>query len=595
MSPMKRIFFLASSILLVMLTATMIFTGAISTASAETTAHPRPVAMTTTTATPIKHERAPPLFLDYDTGNIIHEKTLKVKAVDKSGAGQIRGVWTTIKTPEGVTLGSGFTPLTFVGREGTKYVVTVSNFEAKAFQQWRDDGSKSKQRTIILSNDTELAALYDTGNSFTGFTPLTFTRTKAGGPELTVKALALDGNKELHMWAIIVPQPQSASSKNNSNNSTTYKLYASNFYGYVFDHWNDGDRDRVHDVTVNKSMTMIAYYKLGSGIASGDSITPTAFVDSSISKIVRTQSGLVASDSLKTGDLSKWHLFGNAIATNAPHSGIEDKDGLHVGILAPSANRWSGYFAISPLTLAKLYHVRITLPDARPMKNSGMADAALYVQQEMYRDPRINSVGCGADIFPAATHWGVGWAQGNATMQTFHQAVYVDESPNQPTTRECTLVTNGDNKLTAYIDGEKVFSSDTMHLNMPKPFQSYLELQTDSNAPSQGQMFTGTFTDYYETAGEFLTVNGVKPGLVVRLTDGSSSSSGNVLSSAIATGNGTAQLDVGRYHMPLYGSLQVLDAKGVNILASTEGPLGNIYGGDVFGISDPAVEVRSEA
>jgi hypothetical protein len=315
---------------------------------------------------------------------------------------------------------------------------------------------------------------------------------------------------------------------------------------------------------------------------SNASQTTTTAAYASLTKIVKIQSGLVASDFLTTGDLSRWHLFGDAVARNAPHSGFEDKDGLHIGIVAPRDNAWSGYFAISPLEQAKLYHVRISLPDARPVKN--MADAALYVQQEMYRDPRIDSIGCGADIFPAETRWGVGWGNGNATTQTFHQAVYVDKSPNQPTSRECTLITNGDNELTAYIDGKKVFSSEAMHLNMPKPFQSYLELQTNSNSPSQGQMFTGAFTDYYETSGEFLTVSGARPGLVVRLTDGTSE---NVLASAIASANGTALMDLGKYHMPLYGSIQVLDAKGVNILASTEGPIADIYGGDIYGVSGP--------
>lgn len=228
--------------------------------------------------------------------------------------------------------------------------------------------------------------------------------------------------------------------------------------------------------------------------------------------ISRMKSGLVASDSLTTGNLSRWHLFGDAIARNAPHLGYEDKDGLHIGIVAPERNKWSGYFAISPLTQAKLYHVRITLPEARPTAN--MVDAALYVQQEMYKDPLIDSIGYGADIFPSVARWAVGWWSGNATAQNFHKAVYVDKTSSQPTAGECTLVTNGDNELTAYIDGEKVFSSNTMHLNMPKPFQSYLELQTNSNAPLQARMFTGTFADYYETTSEFLTVSDAKPGLV---------------------------------------------------------------------------------
>ena len=314
----------------------------------------------------------------------------------------------------------------------------------------------------------------------------------------------------------------------------------------------------------------------------GSLVVTSIDAHSAPSTISRTKSGLVASDSLTTGNLSRWHLFGDAIARNAPHLGYEDKGGLHVGIVAPEMNRWSGYFAISSLTQAKLYHVRITLPEARPAAN--MVDAAFYVQQEMYKDPRIDSIGCGADIFPNVTHWAVGWGSGNATTQNFHQTIYVDKASSQPTARECTLGTNGDNELTAYIDGEKVFSSNTMHLNMPKPFQSYLELQTNSNAPLQARMFTGTFTDYYETTSEFLTVSDAKPGLIVRLVNGTLES---ILSSAIASANGTALLNIGKYHMPLHGSIQVLDAKGANILASTDGPVASIYGGDSFSVSIP--------
>lgn len=319
------------------------------------------------------------------------------------------------------------------------------------------------------------------------------------------------------------------------------------------------------------------YFRNSSG---NSTIVATAYADSLIRPIVKTQSGLVVSDTLTTGDSSRWHLFGTAIARNATHVGSEDASGLHIGVLAPSENRWSGFFAISPLTKATLFHVRISLPDARPIKN--MADVALYVQQEMYKDPRINSIGCGADIFPNTTHWAVGWGQGNSTTQTFHQTVYTDSSPNQPATRECTLVTNGDNDLTTYIDGKNVFSSKTMHLNMPRPFQSYLESQTNSATSSNGRIYVGTFTDYYETTSEFVTVTGAEPGSIIKMTNGT----GVILSSASASANGTALLDIGKYHMPIKGSIQVFDAAGVNMLASTPGQVGGVYGGDMFSVSN---------
>lgn len=63
----------------------------------------------------------------------------------------------------------------------------------------------------------------------------------------------------------------------------------------------------------------------------------------------------------------------------------------------------------------------------------------------------------------------------------------------------------------------------------------------------------------------------------------------SILSSAIASANGTALLDIGKYRMPIYGSIQVLDAKGANILAPTDGPVAGIYGGDSFSVSVPRV------
>ena len=341
------------------------------------------------------------------------------------------------------------------------------------------------------------------------------------------------------------------------------------------------------------TMILSGYYNYFRNSSGQNVIIAPAYADSQIHPIIKTQSGLVASDALTTGDLSRWHLFGTAVARNATHVGSEDASGLHIGVLAPRENKWSGFFAISPLTKATLFHVKMSLPDARPMKN--MADVALYVQQEMYKDPRINSVGCGADIFPDSTRWSVGWGQGNSTTQTFHQTVYTDSnnSSNQPATRECTLVTNGDNELKAYIDGKEVFSSKTMHLNMPRPFQSYLELQTNSATPSNGRIYVGTFTDYYETTGEFVTVTGAAPGSMVEMTNGTSNV---ILSSAFASANGTALLDIGKYHMPIKGSIQVFDAAGVNMLASTQGPVGGgIYGGDMFSVSNNSVPQPSPA
>jgi hypothetical protein len=323
-------------------------------------------------------------------------------------------------------------------------------------------------------------------------------------------------------------------------------------------------------------VTLFAIAAFGSTARNG------AYAANPPATIYRTMSGLVVSDSLTSGDTSGWVFNGSAVGQNAPHSASEDSFGLKIGVLAPSAGNWAGYFGITSLTPAHLFHARITLGDARPV--SGFQDTAVYVQQEMFKDPRIDAMGCGADVYPTETHWTISLQAGDATHEVVSQTIYSDNSANQPTSRECTLVTNGDNQMTAYIDGQKVFSSTKMNLNMPEPFQYYLELQTNSVIPSTGQTFTGTFTDYYATTSDSIKVVNAGAGSVVRVVD---AASGNVLASFVADSTGTAFVDVGRYHMPINANVVVYDSPGTNVLASTA-TAGGMYGGDVYNVGSSA-------
>lgn len=307
---------------------------------------------------------------------------------------------------------------------------------------------------------------------------------------------------------------------------------------------------------------------------------PSASQTSGPVQIYKVQSGLVSSDSLTTGDTSKWQFNGSAaeMQPNAPHEAFEDSSGMLIGVLAPSANNWAGYFAISPLTPAKLFHARVIVPDTKPI--SGTYNVAVYLQQEMNQDPRIDAMGCGADIFPTETRWNISLQAGDKNHELVYQSIYTNNNPSLPLSRECTLVTNGSNELTAYIDGEKVFSSSKMNLNMPQPFQYYLETQTNSVSPSSGNMFTGRFTDYYATTSDKIKVINAVAGSVVRVVD---VTSGNVLASSTSDSTGTAFVDVGGYHMPINANVVVYDTTGTVVLATTKQSPG-IYGGDVYNI-----------
>lgn len=133
---------------------------------------------------------------------------LTVESVDLSGD-PVKGIWTVVRGADGAVAGSGYTPLVFAGDAGADYVVSVSDYDGKAFENWKDGGTNGT-RTVNLTANTTLTARYDTGDALRGFAPLTYTGTQEQ-PDLAVDTKTLDG-EALHMYVIIDPQPKEESS-----------------------------------------------------------------------------------------------------------------------------------------------------------------------------------------------------------------------------------------------------------------------------------------------------------------------------------------------------------------------------------------------
>jgi hypothetical protein len=183
------------------------------------------------------------------------ESELTVNAVDLSG-NPISGMWTVIRlASDGTVLQSGFTPLQFSGDTGTDYRVSVANYNGIVFSKWQDDESTDRSRTINLSSDTVLTAIYDTGAVLKGFTSLTYPGTTES-PSLTVNAVNLDGSNTLHMWTVI-------DSQTTDESGTTYKVHIHNYQDIIFDHWEDDSTDMVRILTITEDATITAYYQTG--------------------------------------------------------------------------------------------------------------------------------------------------------------------------------------------------------------------------------------------------------------------------------------------------------------------------------------------
>ncbi|SMH71441.1 exported protein of unknown function [Candidatus Nitrosotalea okcheonensis] len=292
------------------------------------------------------------------------------------------------------------------------------------------------------------------------------------------------------------------------------------------------------------------------------------------------KSGLLLSDSLTNETKTQqqlqtnpgyWRYGGDAQAEKAHYTFWKDTQGLHIGVQAPSNATWAGIYALSRNTQAMLYHSIITTPVQTIPANNVYYNNGIYVQTN--GTSNVNYVACSSNVSSFGTVWAVFWATGNPFSATNFTRLWYDPNPNQPLTRDCTIITNGNNYLRVYVDGVKVVDRTDMNLQMPPPFNVFLEPQSSY----AGQMLNGTFTDYYTLAGENVTVNNLPQNAArVDITD----SSGKILATSQIV-NHIARLDVGQYHFPLSGTIKVYDSGNIMIASDSS----NIYGGDVYSVN----------
>ena len=312
-------------------------------------------------------------------------------------------------------------------------------------------------------------------------------------------------------------------------------------------------------------------------------------------QLIKVESGLSISDSLTSAtrtynelleDWSNpfadpiWTLFGDAIARKAPIDVSQStEDGLVLGIKSPVRGNWVGYFAMSRDDNATLYHTVLTVPNK--ILPIWSFSTGMYIQTTTTAG-KINYVACVGDASPLGVVWSIESGIGNSTDVTYHQSLWnsTEHSIAKTTTRDCTIITNGSNYLKAYIDGNMVYSSDKLDLQMPKPFNSYLEVQTTID-----DMLYGKFRDYYSTTDENVKVINAPIGGIAKIVEATSPN--KILAQAGVDAQGVANLNIGQYHFPLNAQIQVYNPDKI-MVASTNPtpPNASIYGGDIYSAAD---------
>ncbi len=294
--------------------------------------------------------------------------------------------------------------------------------------------------------------------------------------------------------------------------------------------------------------------------------------------ILRSHCGLMEFDPLDNETMTQqqleqnqqyWTYDGDAPQENATYAFYRDTQGLHIGAEAPANGTYAGYFAMSANTTASLFHSVITTPVRAIPSNGNYFQNGMYVQTAQ---ANVNYATCVSITNNVGTVWAVVHTYGTANSAVKFDLLWMDNSPNQPLTRDCTIITNGSNYLRVYMDGQMVYTNSTLNLQMPMPLNAYLEPESSY----AGQILYGTYNDYYETSGDMLGISSVPAGSSeAKILD----RAGNLVASSPVSGS-NASIDIGRFHDPINGTL-VITGTGNGTVASAPN-FYNIFGGDNY-------------
>jgi hypothetical protein len=262
-----------------------------------------------------------------------------------------------------------------------------------------------------------------------------------------------------------------------------------------------------------------------------------------------------------------WTFSGDAPGEGALYNFYENSGGLHIGVEAVNASTYAGFFAVSPDTSFVLAHAKVTTPASTIPQ--GVFESGIYVQTA---NGNVNYVTCTSSTTSAGTIWELVWATGNTSQASNFKTLW-SSGAGLSLTQDCTIITNGNNYLKLYLDGRLVYSSSSLSLKIPGPFQIYLEPET---TVASHELYA-SFLNYYLTRGESLTVNSLPSSAVkVELIN---PSNGHIIASASKSGS-SARIELGNFIFPLSAEIEALNSKGA-VVASTHAAV-PLYGGDVY-------------
>ena len=302
---------------------------------------------------------------------------------------------------------------------------------------------------------------------------------------------------------------------------------------------------------------------------------------STISALNQTQSGLVVSDPLTSGNVSAWTVSGFSSGGSALCSPSENSSGLCLEVQPQNSGEWAGNFAAQGVGNASVYHANLTVPFSTITSSNASFNMGLYVKPLLrYGQPAgapVNYVACGVSVTSGGSGgyvWQVVYGTGNLSGASSTKVLYY--TYNSPSlSQACTIITNGANFLTVYLGTNMVYSNSSMNLQISTPFSAYLEVGAINTT---SQMLQGEFSNFYATLNDSISVTNAPAGGTVKIVD----SSNSTIASAPVGSNGVAKIPVTPYAEPLNAYIRVYDSTGK--LVATTSSLRALWGGDTYSV-----------
>ena len=262
-----------------------------------------------------------------------------------------------------------------------------------------------------------------------------------------------------------------------------------------------------------------------------------------------------------------WQYSANSSTYDATVAFSESQAGLSISVKAVASGPYTGFYAISSPSDAELFHARIT--STYSSIPGGFLQIGLYVRAA---SGNTNYIACAAVSSSTGTQWEVIHGTGNSVEATNFDYLWIDNATSQPSTADCTIVTNGNNYLAVYLDGTLVYQNAGLSLGVQDPVEAYLGVESSYSA----QAFTGSWSDFYSTQTNSVeAINLPSTAANVSIIN----PSGTIIGSSAVT-NGSALINVAQYNFPVSANIKAYDSNGQEV-ATTTGTV-QLIGGDIY-------------